>query len=210
MSIRTTINIKSVGVFILLAVMFTGCAAKLQPVPAKLSQSIRITRVDIKYDKEAFLNWWQVEKEYADKKGIKLDQDVSKHADQHQDLMRTPEARAFVQARLTSVIKDHFSKTILQKFKGHRPVILEVNVKSFDLPSPGRRVLLGGAPMIGAVTILKDAKSGTELAKYDRFVAAHAGGGVIGVLVDQAFDDLHVRVINKYTGVIYNWLSGEE
>ncbi len=210
MRFNPAINIRAVGVFILVLVLLSGCAASIQPLPKKLSQTIRITRIDIKYDKKAFINWWQVEKEYADKKGIKFDEDVNKHAQQQQEFLNTPEAKAFVQKRLSGVIREHFARTIQQKFRGSRPVVLEVTVKSFDLPSAGRRVLLGGHPMIGAVTVIKDAGNGVELGKHDRFVAAHAGNGWLGVLVDQAFDDLHDRVISKYTGVIYNWLSGKE
>ena len=48
-------------------------------------------------------------------------------------------------------------------------------VHGFVIPHAVQRVVLGGVPILAAVTTLKDARPGAELAKLDQGAAAPAG-----------------------------------
>jgi hypothetical protein len=55
-----------------------------------------------------------------------------------------------------------------------------------------------------AVTTIKDARTGVELAKLDQATAAPAGQGILGVVVDQG--SLEDRVPDVYVSQVRNWL----
>ena len=75
------------------------------------------------------------------------------------------------------------------------------------IPSAIQRIALGGTPLLGAITVLKDGSTGSELGKLDRQAAAYAGQGWAGVAVDQAFADLEDRVLDTYVSQVQTWLS---
>lgn len=89
---------------------------------------------------------------------------------------------------------------------GTREVKLEVEVHSFLIPTAIQRVVVGGTPMMGAMTYLRDARTGAQLAKLDRMASGMAGNGVLGVLVDQAFSDLDDRVLDRWIEQVESWL----
>ena len=121
--------------------------------------------------------------------------------------MSTPAAQAYVRDKLTAMIKGRLQQAVLPKFKGSRAVRLEIEVHGFHIPSPLQRIALGGTPMLGTITVLRDAKTGKELGKLDRNNAAIAGNGILGVVVDQGFSDLEDRVLDKYMENILAWLT---
>jgi hypothetical protein len=97
---------------------------------------------------------------------------------------------------------------VLPKYSGGtRPVRLEIEIKLFRIPSPLQRIVLGGSPGFVAVTVLRDAATGKELARDERPAVSYAGNGIIGVAVDQAFDDLEDRVLDQYVANVRSWLS---
>ena len=109
--------------------------------------------------------------------------------------------------RVNGLIKETLNKNVLPKYKGTRPVRLEVTIVGFVIPSAVARAVIGGTPMLAAVTTLKDAGNGVELAKLDKVSAAYAGSGLVGVLIDQAGSDLEHRVIAGYTKDVLDWLG---
>ena len=122
-------------------------------------------------------------------------------------VMNSPEAKAFVRDRLSALIKRHLAANVLPKYQGTRPVRLEVTVNTFVIPSAVMRMVIGGTPQLDAVTVLKDAKTGAELARLERPAAAYAGNGWLGVALDQMGADLEVRVLRGYTGTVLRWLG---
>src|SRR5262249_36629349 len=117
-------------------------------------------------------------------------------------------AKAYLRDKLAAMLKDRVVHFVSPKFKGARPVRIEIEVHSFVIPSPLQRIALGGTPALFAITYLKDAATGAELAKLDRGAAGMAFNGVIGVLVDQAGDDLEDRVLDNYVEHLLTWLEG--
>jgi hypothetical protein len=127
-------------------------------------------------------------------------------SEEYASLVNTPEAQAYVRDKLASKLKERLQAEVIPHFQGTRRARLDVHVVGFVIPNAAQRVVLGGNPMLGAITTLKDAQTGAELAKSDRLAAAYAGQGVLGVLADQAFSDLEDRVMDTYVAQVQGWL----
>jgi hypothetical protein len=198
-----------------------GCATAMMTLSKDELRNIRVARVDVVYDKDSGIMWEKAEVEYIElararaTKGQKpkpwkqeMPEDIEAKKNEYQELVNSPEGKAHIQAKLSNEIRNRLTPALTQKFPGGtRPVVVEVTVKSFIIPSAAQRVVLGGSPMIGAVTVLKDAQTGAVLAKMDRATAGAAGNGMLGVLVDQAFSDLEDRVLEAYNQQVVDWLT---
>jgi hypothetical protein len=198
-----------------------GCATAMMTLSKDELQNIRVARVDVVYEKDSGIMWEKAELEYiqlAKSRQTKdekpkpwkqvMPEDIEAKKNEYQELVNSPEGKAHIQARLRQEISTRLGNALAPKFSGGtRPVVVEVTVKAFIIPSPAQRVVLGGAPTIGAVTVLKDAQTGAVLAKMDRAAAGYAGNGVLGVLVDQAFADLEDRVLESYNRQVVDWLT---
>ncbi len=203
-----------------LALLLAGCATASMSLSPEELQAIRIERVDVTYSPDAFISWEKVETPYVErvqaaktssgkpkpwKQVMQEDEEAAKN--EYQTIINSPEGKQYKQNMLSAELKKRITATILPKYQGTRRVVMEITVFSLSIPGPVQRVVLGGTPMLGAITVLKDANTGKELAKLDRMAAAHAGNGLLGVLVDQAFSDLEDRVFNAYLSNVSNWLQ---
>jgi hypothetical protein len=208
-----------IGIF--LATALGGCATSINSLSPAEMQTINIQAIDIKFAPGASMWWGNAEREYAAKvapasataKPGKSATDVNtvpgdEEGDAYRELMSTPEARAYVRDKLAGMIKDRIDRNVLPKYSGGtRPVRLEIEIKLFRIPSPLQRIALGGAPSFAAITVLRDAATGKELARDERPAVAYAGNGIIGVAVDQAFADLEDRVLDQYVSNVSSWLA---
>lgn len=198
------------------AVLVTGCATANLALSPQERMALRIESVKVEYVKEAHIWWGNGEREYLARTTAASTQARTKKATgevaetdsatKAQEIMASPEAQDYLRTKLASMIETAVAAKVKPAFNGSRPVRLEIQVHSFVIPSAAQRAVLGGAPTLGAVTYLKDARTGAELGKLDRGAIAGAGSGVIGVLVDQGLDDLEDRVINVYTTQVLDWL----
>lgn len=178
-------------------------------------QSLRIERIDVEYAPGSFIAWEREETAYflkvkaADPKPWKqvMAEDKAAAETEKQRLMETPEAKAHLQSVLTGALKRSLEAGVLPRYQGTRPVVLHVLVHGFSIPSAVQRALLGGSPVLAAITTLRDAKTGAELAKLDRMAGGAAGNGLLGVLADQAFSDLEDRVLEAYNAQVLEWLQ---
>jgi hypothetical protein len=178
-------------------------------------QTIRIERVDVVYKPDAFIQWEKVALPYVEKHSLKTkkpwkqvmmeDEEAAKN--EYQTIINSPEGKRYMQSVLTAELKKRVGAAIVPKFQGTRPVVLEITVHGLSIPGPAQRVIWGGAPVLGAATTLKDASTGEELAKLNKASGGYAGNGLLGVLIDQAFEDLEDRVFNAYIQNLSNWLS---
>ncbi len=214
------VKLRAILPAVMLVLMLGGCATASMNLSQEELQSIRIERVDIAYAPESFISWEKVEAPYVErvrqektssgkpkpwKQVMQGDEDATKY--EYQEIINSPEGKKYVQYMLSAELKRRVSERIVPQFQGARPVVMEITVHSLSIPGPVQRVVLGGAPMLGAVTVLKDAATGKELAKLDRMAAGHAGNGLLGVLVDQAFSDLEDRVFDAYINNLRDWLQ---
>jgi hypothetical protein len=206
------------GVFLTAAL--AGCATSVNSLSQTELETINIQSVDIKFAPGASIWWGTAEREYAAQvapaaaaatpgkpatniKTVPGDDD----GDAYRKLMETPEAKQYLRDKLAGMIRGRLNTSVLPQYRGTRPVRLEVEVHRFRIPSPLQRIALGGAPSFTAITVLRDAATGKELAKDERGAVAFAGNGIIGVAVDQAFSDLKDRVLDQYVSNVRSWLS---
>jgi hypothetical protein len=204
----------------LLCLLLGGCATSTMSLSLNELQSIRIDRVEIVYTEEAQIFWETEETAYVEKVKAEqvasgehkpwkqvLEEDKKRAEGEFQRIINTPEARQHLRDLLKAKINQRVSAAIVPLFQGTRPVVMEITIHIFTIRGPVQRVVLGGTPVLGAVTVLKDAQTGEELAKLDRAAAGYAGNGWLGVLVDQAFDDLDDRVMDQYINNLLSWLN---
>jgi hypothetical protein len=182
--------------------------------------TLRIERVDVVYRPDAAIAWGKQRAEYAERAADKpakpgeARRNAYMNEEQRQEertrvydgAIDSKEAYEYERSKLTAMVKDKLERSIVPKLKGNRPVVLEVQVASFVIPSAVQRVLIGGNPTFGAVTVLKDSRTGAELAKQDPVIQAYAGQGLLGTLVEQGFGPLEDRVLDAYVGQVDNWL----
>jgi len=203
---------------IVLAGLLAGCATSVNSLTKAELSTIRIESVDVRFKPDAHIWWGAAEREYADKGGAvpvsaaatsvgPASESDGEGTDAYRERVNSPEAKAYVRDKLASTIESRLRQAVLPKFQGVRAVRLEVEVHSFIIPSAAQRLVFGGAPALATVTTLRDVATGAELAKLDRVNAAMAGGGILGVAVDQAFSDLEDRVMDTYMQNVLNWLT---
>jgi hypothetical protein len=208
---------RSILPVMMLVLLLAGCATASVSLTADEMRTIRIERVDVSFTEDAGIMWDKAEVPYVERvkaaraaaraKQRRPAQEEEASVTEHQEIMSTPEAKQYMQATLAAELKKRLGAAILPKFQGTRRAVLEVKVHAMIIPHALQRVVLGGTPVLGTVTILRDSVTGKELAKLDRNNAAMAGNGVIGVLVDQGFSDLDERVFNKYMENVASWLE---
>lgn len=194
-----------------------GCATASISMSKDELQNMRIERIDVVYAPDAVISWDREETAYFAAVKAKAEkpkpwkqvmaEDVEAAKNEYQRVLNTPEAKAHLQAKLTDELRRRLTERVLPNFQGTRPVALQVMVQGFSIPSAAQRVILGGGPVFGAVTTIRDAKTGAELAKLDRMAAGYAGNGVLGVLADQALSDLEDRVLDAYNQQVMDWLK---
>lgn len=198
-----------------MAAALAGCGSSTMTLSKQELSGIRIDRVEVTYAPDAALLWEEAELEFAEtvssspaakKKAWKHKTEEEATAEK-QEVVSSPESKAYVRQKVTTLIQDRLKGKLSPRFQGSRGIVVHVTVHGFNIPSAARRVVLGGSPTLGAVTVLKDAQTGAELAKMDRMAAGYAGNGVLGVLVDQGFDDMHNRVLDAYSGQVIDWMQ---
>jgi hypothetical protein len=199
--------------------LLAGCATSVNTLSQAELNALKLESVEVVYKGENVIWWGNAEREYAAKAandpavtkakapGKAKAGEADDSADLHARLIESPEAKAYVRNRLTTAITERLTRIGQAHMHGTRPAKIVVEVHAFTIPSAAQRVVLGGAPQMLAVTLLKDARTGAELAKLDRATGAVAGNGILGVLVDQAFDDLDVRLLDAYADQVRQWLA---
>jgi hypothetical protein len=209
-----------------MAAVLAGCATVSNPLSLEELKSLRISGVDVVYAPEASIYWPNAEQEYVAsvqaKQGkrpaakaaaaqtstsdITAGGGVDSSDSEYAQIAATPEAKQHLRDKLAGLVKTQVEKSLMPHFNGTREARIEVAVHVFNIPPAVQRVVLGGTPALMAVTTLKDAATGKELAKMDRGSGAYAGNGLLGVAVDQFLDDLEVRVIDAYGEQLRQWL----
>lgn len=209
---------------IALGLLLGACATSTNLLSENDIASLRIERVDVKFKSDASISWYKVEQEFVERemakrtaKGGSLRAKVKSVPDAHgnssdpvsaeaSEIAASPEAKTYVREALARFVKQRMEKSVLPEFRGTRPAVLELEVMGFVIPSPAQRVVIGGQPLIGALRVLKDAKTGVELARLDQASAAAAGQGVLGVAIDQALPDLEERLMAVFVQQTLKWL----
>lgn len=203
------------------AIMLQGCVA---PQIAGMSfaeiRTLKIETVEVTADPAGTIWWGKAEREYAEKakhlppadgkgKPKKADELVDEAA-AHAAIVESPEGKAFLRDKVSAMMRERLVKLVVPQYQGTRRAKLVIKIQSMIIPSAAQRVLIGGAPMIAGHARVVDIATGAELAKTPEdaplMVAAAAGNGVLGVLVDQAFADLEDRLMDNFADRVVKWL----
>ena len=83
----------------------------------------------------------------------------------------------------------------------------DVAAQATAIPSAAQRIVIGGTPILGALRVLKDAKTGAVLAKLDQATATNAGNGLLGVAIEQALPEIEDRLLAQFVTQTRSWLS---
>jgi hypothetical protein len=206
---------------LVVVLLLSGCATIHNPLSATDVAQLRIESVDITVRPDAVIHWARAEQEFAathasqqaskPKRVSAVNPNETGHAavggtSEYDALVASPEAKAFMRHKLVGMVDGRMKSDVVPLLQGTRGVRLQIEIVSFVIPSALQRAVIGGAPIFAAITTLKDAKTGAELAKLDQGTSAMAGNGLIGVLVDQAFSDLEERLMNTYVEQVRSWL----
>ena len=199
-----------------LSVVLAGCATIHNPLSLQDIAALRIVAVTVGFKADAEISWVAAEQELVDRanaarardpkpRKVKVHDGIGDPAgEEHRRLIASPEGKSFVRNKVAALIGDRLKREIVPQLNGGREARLEIVVHGFVVPHAVQRATLGGVPLLLAVTTLKDARTGAELAKLDQATAAPAGQGLLGVLVDQG--SLEDRVLDVYVTQVRNWL----
>lgn len=203
-----------------------GCASEIpSPLNPNAIKSLRLNDVVVTVAPDADISWANAEHEYlvahkaSGAKPVKqaaaeptsLTDATSADAAEAGALAASPEGKAYVRNKAASRLKEALDAKLKPALQaGARPVRLEITVHSFVIPSALQRMALGGLPAMNASAVLKDAATGEVIvAQQKRNAMAMAGNGWGGVLLDQAFSDLDVRLAEAYADEYRRWLLHE-
>ena len=191
------------AVFIV-AVSAAGCVTVQNSLRPEEPKTFKLTGVTVSYAKEAGIAWDDPYRAYAAAKAIPDDQLAI--------ATNTPEAKAFAQNFLAPRIKAAAERHLSPLLAGTRPVRLEIVVYSFHIASAIQRVVIGGGFIMIADANLVDARTGATIVAYPKLVgAATAGQGILGTVVQVAYDagqgvSEADRLMNNYVEQYANWL----
>lgn len=182
------------------ALLMAGCVTVNNNLSPQQVATFRLTEVDVNYAPDAVIWWGDGEREFAATRGV-APHDSDK-------LAKTPEAIAYVRARLTEKIHDAVQRNLAGYLVGHTPVRVHVLVRAVHISSPIQRILVGGGHFVkGDVTVV-DARTGQPLLTYPNLIGSvMAGQGVLGAMVEHAVADKPVDRITESFGLGYRkWL----
>lgn len=206
------------------SIVVGSCGTVHNPLSLQDIAALRIVEVRIALKPDAHISWAAAEQDFVDHaKAERARNPKTRHkvttldsvgdgmgdpaAAEHQRLVASPEAKAFVQKRIIALMDERLKRSVVPLLNGTRDARIEITIQSFVIPHAIQRAVLGGAPVLLAVAALKDARTGAELAKLDQMASAYGGGGVIGTLVVESLSaPLEERVIDAYVENIRNWL----
>lgn len=216
------------AVLAVVGLVLSGCATSVNSLTDAEVGQIRINEVRVTYAADAKIYWEAAEEEFA---AVQARTRPVKAADRAREpivtgslgndtmaatmekaaarsaLAQSPEGRTFLQRKVTDKISSRLNGQLKPKFNGSRPVNIEVHVVAFSIPSAGQKIALGGSNIMGAVTTLRDAATGRELAKLDRATGAATGNGWLGTAIEAAIAELpEDRIVANYAEQVETWL----
>lgn len=210
---------------VVLACSMAGCAmAPPSPLSADQIKSMRLTEIAVETAPGAEIVWGNAEHEFvtahnaANPKRLtsapietaSINHNAPTDTSEYNAIVASPEGQAFIRNKAANRVKEALETNLKPALQsGTRPVRLEIAIQTLFVPSAVQRVVVGGVPGMSAIAVLKDAKTGEKLVQKELATFAPAGNGLLGVLVDQAFSDLDVRVANSYADTYRNWLLNE-
>lgn len=209
-------------VLVFLSLLLISACAKPQVIglDARAIAAMKVEAVVVEYAPNAHVWWGEMESDYAKSKGLERpftavrpgdeepsEEDLAKEK-AYLDAVESPEAKAFVQNRVTALVERAVGGGAAIHMQGDRPVNVKATVSNLHIASVGQRLLLGGNHQIVTTVELKDAVTGETLAQpIPLGVIITGGNGLAGVLVSQAFSTPEKRLEEGLRDRTSQWLS---
>lgn len=210
----------------LCSLVAAGCAVNQNSLSVQDIAALRIVDVGITFKPDAGISWTAAEQEFVNAENARIAQNPKlRHkikgdvrpgefgvpndpvAEERRRQIASPEGKEFVRKKIAAFIDARLRKDVAPEFQGTRDVKLEVVVAAFIVPDAVQRAVIGGTPVLGAITTLRDAKTGVELAKLDQGASTYAGNG-LAAIVDQAIAaPLEERLVDAYVDNVRRWLQ---
>ncbi len=185
---------------VLVGLSLAGCVTASNTLAPHQVADLRLQSVAVTFSPNARIWWGDGERAFASSKGLP--------ALQAEEAARSAEGQAYLRHAIAAKLGPAFESQLRTALTGTRPVRVEITVKDLDIASAAQRILLGGHHRLTADVNLVDARSGAVvLAFSEQNAIAHAGQGIGGVLLDNAFLGEPIdRVVENYAAQYRNWL----
>jgi hypothetical protein len=188
----------------LATLILAGCANTEQAPKAADPGKLQISDMKFTFAPGFVMNWPQGERDYRaqlpPKRGAK-----GKAAKPPSDaaVLDAPDAQAYLRNQLAEVVSTKLQERVLPVFQsGTRAAVIEVEFFEFSVPEAAL-----GAGRLGAVTRLRDSKTGAEIAQLDLAKAGAAGSGWLGDGAAPSAVSQDGGATDAYVGAIERWLK---
>ena len=192
-----------VGVILLLAALLAGCVTTAEnTLSPERRAALKIESVKVTFAPNATLSWADAESEFERAKLAGEGTTVHLRGEQ-----QGGEKRAFVEQRAAAKITQAFQKEVVPSFRGTEAARVEIVVKSLDIPSTARQVMLGGNHRIGAEITVVNAKSGEMILRAPDFQGQSPGAGAYSLVLDRMLPDPIDRAAVTLAHSYRSWLE---
>jgi hypothetical protein len=186
-----------------LAVLLAGCVTTAEnTLSPERRAALKIESVKVTFAPNAALSWAHADSEF-DRAKLSGDGTAAYLRGEQQ----AGEKRAFVEQKAAAKITQAFQKQVVPSFHGTEPARVEVVVKSLDIPSTARQVMLGGHHRIGAEITVVNAKSGEMILRAPDFQGQSAGAGAYSLVLDRMLPDPIDRAAATLANSYRAWLE---
>lgn len=165
------------------ALALAGCATVPPPALA-ISDLARYRIADVAVENVEVIDSWPAEEEIFLKKGAGGDPGAADRL-RNESASHFPALKAQMQAAMTDRFRAEFGALLGQTLSGPRPVKAVVRLKTFDIPSTLKRVLIDQNTKMQADIDLVDATTGAVVLHYPGpYKSSRLWGGVLTPLAD--------------------------
>jgi len=197
---------------ILLAGMLAACATgPKNPLTAEQIEALDIQTINVSVASHTPIAWGAGEEAYAESKGCKKPEpetggsgdqynvaaaENKKQGCDYDALVSSPEARAFMQARIVEMMEDALKAKVQPAFRGTNAASLNIVVVEVRVISGGQSVFVGRNHVLRATLDVVETKSGQSVASNHQlfFQAGYGPGGFLSLIVEAASSDPVLRL----------------
>jgi hypothetical protein len=183
-----------------LALVLAGCVTASNTLPLEQVSNLRVIAVNVGFAPGARIEWSEGESAYAAAKGSP--------ATEAKRGATAPDAQTHLRNIVSAKVKAAMERALSERLRGSNAARVDVTISEVAVAPALQRVLVGGGHSMTADVTLTDARTGAVLVSYPaQKVTVGAGGGVGGVLLDQALLAAPVdRLADQYASQYGYWL----
>ncbi len=182
------------GFSLALLTALAACAVAKNPLTDEQIATLDIVEINVLFEPDVNISWADGRAEYAALKGCERPDEVdvsdgynAGNADlaegecDYEAFVNTPEAEAFLKAKITETVTKRFNTQVRDKISGTEPARLDILFEQVIVISEAQGFLLGGQHFLDTGFTVVDISSGKPIATYPDLLVA-AGPGAAGLL----------------------------